>query len=379
MVTAPNPGIVCSGDSGGPVLATPNPNIVGPIPDAASSPIVGVNSAAGPSTPENPCSLVSSALHVNTAHHRTWIHDSLLLLARLSGQERACNGLPIIRLEGDGVEFRGTGAAECIIGTDGDDNIRGGGGDDIILGRGGNDRIYGNGGNDLLYGNEGNDVIFGNNGLDTLLGGPGNDRLSVCSGDNTGCAEEGREFVDGGIGSDKIYIMGDDVALGGPGNDQIFALGNTFFAPYRGYIVGGGGNDTIRLDGRGYRVCPGPGADRIRGNQGSQNFFFRGADDDFSGTSAPEFPQMRESCHSIDSPAYAPYAAGYDFDGDGLAGNHGWDNTHCICEPIPFLTGLLDVPDDFVGPRQYVGVQRVPAIEPAGDCDDQNADILSCN
>lgn len=380
LVADPAPEVICPGDSGGPVLHwTPDPNFVGPVQVETELRIVGVHSGTAGGTDSTPCSTVTETYHSNTVIYLPWIERAISVLSTLSGQPDACpDGMPIVMVPSGGEPFRAGNESECIIGTEGNDNIRGGNGDDIIFGLGGDDRLYGNSGNDLIFGGDGRDIIFGNTDADTLMGGAGNDRLSVCAGDNVGCEDGGPEFVDGGSGSDTIHIMAGDVALGGPGNDQIFAIGDSPNGGFGGHIVGDSGRDTIRLDGRGFTVCPGPGADRIRGNQSARNRFFRGADDDFSSPNVPAEPAMRESCYGFESAEYAPYYVGYDFDGDGAGGNHGWDSNHCLCEPLPVRMVHDYLPPNQAGPAQAIIVQRMPTLEPLGDCEDTD-DSTTCN
>lgn len=375
----PTSSSTCPGDSGGPILAVARPDFQGPVPGMDFEAIVAITSAGNAAN----CAEVSRTFHANITFYRPWIDRALTVMDSLSGGENICPPeMPMILID-EGQPFRGSREAECILGTPGDDNIRGGGGDDIIFGFGGDDRLYGGAGDDLIYGGEGRDIIFGNTERDTLLGGPGNDRLSACSGDNTGCADGGRELLDGGTGSDELHIMGADIALGGPGNDEIYATGNTHQAEVRGHIVGDSGNDLIVLNGRGFRVCGGPGRDRIRGNQASRNHFFAGRDDDFSSFVPDPASLMPESCHGFGNTVNAPYTVSYDFDEDGRAGAHGWDNSHCICEPLPVLEGPDLTP--IVGPLPpnhappTIRVQRMPPLAPTGDCDDADPSITTCD
>lgn len=255
-----------------------------------------------------------------------------------------------------GLEFFGGPEDECIVGTELDDLIDGGGGADVIFGRGDDDDIWGGSvdedGDDVLVGGAGDDTLRGFHGADVLLGGAGNDRLFACDSDHTVCRDGVREWLDGGPGRDIIHMVGDDIALGGGGNDDIYAHGDTL--DRRGAIVGDGGRDTIRLLGRGYDVCPGTGADRIRGNQGAHNRIFRGLSDEIAGP-------MLETTHVFDGSAVpaAPWVANYDVDGDGNGGLYDWATLHQLCEPLPVGAG---------------GV----AVGPQVDCEDTNADVLSC-
>ncbi len=69
------------------------------------------------------------------------------------------------------------GAADTIVGTEGNDTLAGTEGADHILGLGGNDSLYGYGGNDTLEGGAGADLLKGGSGDDVLTGGTGADWL----------------------------------------------------------------------------------------------------------------------------------------------------------------------------------------------------------
>jgi Ca2+-binding RTX toxin-like protein len=86
---------------------------------------------------------------------------------------------------GDICTVSGSGKADRLRGTPGNDVICGYGGDDVIVGRGGQD---------LVYGGLGDDRVSGGAGLDVLYGNAGGDRLSARDGK--------RDRLDGGSGSD---------------------------------------------------------------------------------------------------------------------------------------------------------------------------------
>ena len=99
-------------------------------------------------------------------------------------------------------DFGGTGGADTIHGTSGQDLICAGSGNDTIYGYGGNDVIFAGRGNDRVDAGAGNDVINGGDGADALYGGAGGDRIWAKDG--------ARDRVGGGIGSDVCLAdMGD--------------------------------------------------------------------------------------------------------------------------------------------------------------------------
>lgn len=171
---------------------------------------------------------------------------ALLWVGTAFGAPRDCEeaGLTnVIRLAQLGTNtYTGTDAAECIVGTNGDDVINGGGGDDIILGRRGNDVLMGGAGNDLIRGNKGNDTIFGGPGDDDLFGGKDGDA------------------IDGGPGDDTIRgRKGDDQLVGGPGADDI--RGNK-----GADHITGDADDTFNRGGRGTDSCGNANCDRDAGD-----------------------------------------------------------------------------------------------------------------
>jgi hypothetical protein len=88
-----------------------------------------------------------------------------------------------------GLRLSGTGAAEVLCGTAGNDNIRGRGGKDLILGMGGNDTLNGGPADDSIIGGDGNDRLAGNQGFDSLQGRVGTDRClpGVDGGQSSTC------------------------------------------------------------------------------------------------------------------------------------------------------------------------------------------------
>ena len=177
-----------------------------------------------------------------------------------------------------------------LVGTQNNDSLTGGQGLSVLYGGGGGDRlvgkgtsssaapayIYGGGGDDGLYGGASNDYLFGDDGSDIVVTNSEHKALP------------GHAYVDGGAGNDWIILNGaGDIALGGIGNDLIYANGTnayafggdgddslvsysafeTYDASNRAigtnYVDGGGGNDSIEINGKGDVAYGGDGNDSI--------------------------------------------------------------------------------------------------------------------
>jgi len=140
-------------------------------------------------------------------------------------------------VRGEAVDLIGTGAAESVTASAGDDILHGAGGNDNLIGAGGQDIVWGGAGNDAVAGNDGNDFLGGNAGNDTVDGG------------------EGKDFLTGGGGADSMLGgEGDDVVMGGDGADT---------------VEGGAGVDTL---------IAGLGADSVLGGDGADIFVFTQGD-----------------------------------------------------------------------------------------------------
>jgi Ca2+-binding RTX toxin-like protein len=120
-------------------------------------------------------------------------------------------------------------------------------------------RINGGNGSDNIYvdvavrvlvmGGDGNDYIQGGEGRDTLLGEAGDDRISGLDGNDSIRGGDGNDSASGGPGDDKV--------LGDAGDDKVEGnLGDDF-------VWGGRGDDV---------VWEGPGTDRCFGNRGRDHF-----------------------------------------------------------------------------------------------------------
>jgi Ca2+-binding RTX toxin-like protein len=147
---------------------------------------------------------------------------------------RLSTGADKIYGEGGDDDIYAAAGADLLDGGDGSDTIFGGGGADSIFGRAGNDTIHGEAGADIIDGGDGddqidadedwylttdpidNDTLNGGNGNDRLIGGLGLDRLNGGAGDDTiqvgaGSAVGGFDtqvdLVDGGTGTDTLYVF----------------------------------------------------------------------------------------------------------------------------------------------------------------------------
>ncbi|MGO4726239.1 MULTISPECIES: calcium-binding protein [unclassified Inquilinus] len=157
--------------------------------------------------------------------------------------------------------FRGTAAA---------DRILGGAEADQILGLEGNDR---------LYGMAGNDVIYGGPGDDGMVGGAGDDTYDV---DSTGdvAAELPGEGIDRVRASVSHHLGANIEILILTGTADLFGIGNALDNTIVGnagantlaggagddVLIGGGGNDVYEVDSTRDRVveAAGEGDDRVR-------------------------------------------------------------------------------------------------------------------
>lgn len=171
-------------------------------------------------------------------------------------------------------------------GTDGRDIFDGTNAAERVFGYGGNDDIFGYGGDDLLYGGNGNDLLVGDNGDDKLYGQNGSDLLS---------GERGNDLLDGGAGYDyatyfyssgaaSVNLLDGTATDGMGGTDTLTSIegvyGSKFADRIRGddgsnELFGNAGNDILRGGG---------GQDLTVGNAGADRFVF--VDGDISKTLA---------------------------------------------------------------------------------------------
>jgi Ca2+-binding RTX toxin-like protein len=145
------------------------------------------------------------------------------------------------------------------VGTRGEDVIRGTPKRDVIVALGGDDKVYGLDGNDLICAGGGSDTVEAQYGHDLVNGGSGNDTLD---------GGPDRDHVSGGDGNDSIY--------GGVGDTESDT------------VVGGSGNDLVKVDGNASvsYLFGGSGRDRLEGSNTSGDYFYPGSDTDEDSVSA---------------------------------------------------------------------------------------------
>jgi len=114
---------------------------------------------------------------------------------------------------GEGTDSLAT--IERVVGSVFADDLTGGANADWLEGGNGNDTLAGAAGVDHLYGQAGNDMLTGGDGDDQLWGGLGNDRLDGNAGGDALYGEAGDDIlifdandavVDGGTGTDSLWI-----------------------------------------------------------------------------------------------------------------------------------------------------------------------------
>jgi hypothetical protein len=141
-------------------------------------------------------------------------------------------------LADDGVSTDTLLNIEEVSATEFDDDITMSGVDNIAIGKNGNDIIRGLAGHDTLIGDQGEGFWGSTAGDDALIGGSGNDSLVGNAGADRLFGDADNDTLAGGAGTDRFD--------GGKGDDVI-ELSSPAFAK----IDGGGGLDTISLDGGG--------------------------------------------------------------------------------------------------------------------------------
>ncbi len=143
----------------------------------------------------------------------------------------------------------GTPGLDLLWGTGGADLMKGFESQDEMLGGAGNDRLEGGDGNDLLYPQYGNDLVYGGAGVDNLVD-----------------QEGGNDELFGEADGDYLVILRKDaMALssvlldGGAGDDHLDfnALNRTDSAS----LIGGDGNDSLRMTGNGNMIADGGAGD----------------------------------------------------------------------------------------------------------------------
>lgn len=100
------------------------------------------------------------------------------------------------------------------------------------------------GGKDVLRLGAGNDVVTG--AADTVFGEGGDDTMTAFAGGGIGFAE-----LHGGPGNDTMTVANGFSTLHGDDGDDTLAVEQSDVAFTGGNLIGGGGTDTFRLNGRG--------------------------------------------------------------------------------------------------------------------------------
>jgi Ca2+-binding RTX toxin-like protein len=107
--------------------------------------------------------------------------DADLLIAEADEVRDSLNcGAPVGTCAGKVATIVGTGHADKLRGTKGDDVIAAGGGDDRVVGLGGDDLVCGGSGADVIRAGGGDDTLRGGRGPDRCRGGGGSDRQRHC-------------------------------------------------------------------------------------------------------------------------------------------------------------------------------------------------------
>lgn len=119
--------------------------------------------------------------------------------------------------DGDDFVFGGEGS-DRLDGANGDDIAAGGTGHDTLIGRAGNDVLIGGAGKDNLSGGAGKDLIIGGTGIDKMHGGADDDTFIFANAEDVPSwwqfwLDRSHEYVDGGTGSDSLYLVFDDQRL----------------------------------------------------------------------------------------------------------------------------------------------------------------------
>lgn len=136
-----------------------------------------------------------------------------------------CGGVP--------ATIVGTGAADALKGTEGDD---------VIVALAGNDYVEDGGGDDLVCGNTGNDVMKLGAGDDLMWSGAGEDVIVIGAGTDVVRTGDGADWIHPSrqmqLGSAEIWT--------GPGDDYLPIDG---FTPEALSVFAGGGDDEVWVSG----------------------------------------------------------------------------------------------------------------------------------
>ena len=142
----------------------------------------------------------------------------VLNLTSASSNTGWAKGLVLSNIE----SFIGTGLADRLLGSTGNDWLDGWSGNDSLSGAGGNDSLYGNAGSDTLVGGSNADLLDGGTSNDTVSGGDGNDSLYGGTGSDTLAGDAGNDSLEGSDGTDSLYGGdGNDTLKGGSAGDRL--------------------------------------------------------------------------------------------------------------------------------------------------------------
>ena len=214
--------------------------------------------------------------------------------------------------------FYGDAGNDILSGDLGDDHLDGGADNDEIFGHLGNDRLYGGAGVDQMFGDGGDDLLDGGADGDWIEGGLGNDTLHGGDGDDTLVGGEGADSLNGGGGFDYATYLGAAAGVlvhtATPGTNTGEATGDTFssieglegsvfaddltLVADNGQVIGGGGNDILKVIGYGASLLGGDGDDKLyghfgnddlHGEVGNDELYGNAGDDSLSGESGADY------------------------------------------------------------------------------------------
>jgi Ca2+-binding RTX toxin-like protein len=190
---------------------------------------------------------------------------------------------------GLGMDLRGGGGDDTLIGNTSADKLDGGDGEDTLEGGAGNDTLKGGAGNDSIFGGDDKDTITGGAGNDFMDGGDDSDTYIVSGTDGQ------FDIVNdtGGAGTDKIEVQGttavtlDEFDAGAAGIEEWAGNNNAILGnaaenrlDFSGitatgitFIDGGAGDDTLTApDSGGVELRGGLGDDTLLGGAGEDTF-----------------------------------------------------------------------------------------------------------
>jgi uncharacterized delta-60 repeat protein len=145
------------------------------------------------------------------------------------------------------------------------ENINGSGYADSLTGTAGNNVLFGNGGDDYLSGLDGNDTLSGGAGLNNLDGGNGNDWVTY------GSAIAG---VTANLEDALFNLPVSHQEATGEGSDFLSSIENISGSAFGDTLTGDGGNNVL-MGGAGNDILDGGlGRDTLIGGQGQDTFVF---------------------------------------------------------------------------------------------------------